>query len=205
MARLTNNHRSAILKALLNHAFGAKAQAQYTAEGEYIYRLHTAVVGDDLAKLKKVPERWLSRDGSYRVVMGSAGHHSFSSSSGIFGFTNALQLAGVKPVSQKMFFTPGNYSTPITTLDDDHLLVVEFETLRDKRSTLEEDILTSKRQIEAVINSTSSDAKLIEIWPEAKTIIEKVMGKTQVQIKLPTVQLGALNAILDLPPEKTPA
>lgn len=205
MARLTNDHRSAILKELLTHAFGTKAQAQYTAEGEYVDRLHTIVIGDDLPKLKNVPERWLSRDGFYRVVMGSVGHHSFSTSSGIFGFSTALQLAGVKAAPQKMFFTPGSYSTPIATLDDDHPLVVEFRALRDKRSALEEDILTSKHQIEAVINSTFSDTKLIEIWPEAKAIIEKVMGKTQAQIKLPAVQLGALNAILDLPPEKTSA
>ena len=81
----------------------------------------------------------------------------------------------------------------------DHPLSVEFSQLEDERETLAKKRDDLRTEVRAAVNSCTTVAKLLRIWPEAKELLPAYATQTT---NLPAVQVDKLNAAIGLPTEE---
>lgn len=82
----------------------------------------------------------------------------------------------------------------------DHPLTVEFEALETIEDDLKDRRDKLKHDVRAMVNSVTTVARLLAVWPEAKELIPTYATQPK---NLPAVNIDNLNAAIGLPTEET--
>lgn len=85
-------------------------------------------------------------------------------------------------------------------LPADHPLTIEFEALETLDADLKDRRDKLKYDVRAMVNSVSTVARLLAVWPEAKELIPTYATQPK---NLPAVNVDNLNAAIGLPTEET--
>ena len=201
MTRFTKEMRDSILHQLLKRAFLDRLKKQLSDEAAFAEELYQDIYGKELPLIEKVPSHWFDTSASIRVSIagqqvqlsysnGNTGQSDFSEI-----ISSANQKSAHKPVPhQAGWWTVAEYSA--NSKQDK-----KWTALSDARGTLQAEYNQARNQAKAILGSTSSIKKLIEIWPEVEESTKPYLTKQGTVTTLPVVQLEALNKILDLPPE----
>jgi hypothetical protein len=86
-------------------------------------------------------------------------------------------------------------------LSADHPLTVEFEALGTIEADLNDRRNKLKYDVRAMVNSVTTVARLLAVWPEAKELIPTYAVQPK---NLPAVNVEQLNSAIGLPTEETP-
>lgn len=86
-------------------------------------------------------------------------------------------------------------------LPADHPLTVEFEALETIEADLNDRREKLKYDVRAMVNSVTTVARLLAVWPEAKELIPTYAVQPK---NLPAVNVEQLNSAIGLPTEETP-
>lgn len=78
----------------------------------------------------------------------------------------------------------------------DHPLSVEFFTLEDRKTELDKRRDSIRVDVRAVVNSVTTVARLLAIWPEAKELLPTSAAPKP---QLPAIKVEHLNAAIGLP------
>lgn len=208
MTRLTKELRRSILSDILAHAFKHRFQHCIDAEKSFADVVYKDVFKKDLPLIENVPRNWFDAHHCIKVMFAgevTALYFGTGISSGSSQLTDSIQ------VSLKHEFRPmpsqDKYGT-FKVYDAGSKMAETFSKLRDQKNDLIDEIKIASSQANAVLNSTSSIPKLLDIWPEAKEIILKATAPKFAQkttSNLPAMQIAQLNVLLDLPPEPAAA
>lgn len=208
MTRLTKELRQSILSDILAHAFKHRFQHCIDAEKSFVDAVYKDVFKKELPLIENVPKNWLDTHHCFKVMFAgevAALYFGTGLSSGPYQLTESLQ------VSLKHEFRPMPSLDKFGTFkvyDAGSKMAEAFSKLRGQKNDLIDEIKIASYQANAVLNSTSSIPKLLDIWPEAKEIILKVTAPKYAQkttSNLPAMQISQLNVLLDLPPEPAAA
>lgn len=84
-----------------------------------------------------------------------------------------------------------------------HPLAEEYALIKDERKDITDEESRADREINAILDSVSSDKQLKAIWPELTTIIDECVGlKVSTKTGLPVVLTDHLTSKFGLPREE---
>lgn len=95
---------------------------------------------------------------------------------------------------------PGSRPAKNINLPADHPLSVEFFALEDRKTELDKRRDSIRVDVRAAVNSVTTVARLLAIWPEAKELLPTSAAPKP---QLPAIKVEHLNAAIGLPTEET--
>lgn len=200
--RLTRHIRDSILKDLLEYAFKERAQAQLDAEIDFATEVFEDTFREHLETFAKAPEGFYPLDDDFKVAFGSD-VTQFDLATGFdYSLPQEWRDAGVKSrerASRRMPFKTyqGNVIKQFSHGDE---TTKRREALKDAREELLAEMRAASRQAKSTLDSVSTIAKLIDVWPEARQFAEKYQINGEAKAILPAIPRAELNARLHLPP-----
>jgi len=215
--RLTNEVKQNITHALIEHKF-APIRKEIGEESSVIADLaYSLIVSDATAKLlTKLAPGWVPKyAGLYLSYEGKTNFYKFS----------------VDPTTareERRRFIPhdieANQSSRCCSHFQDHLrfsassittratdpvyvkrktIAKKMKSMLAKSTKMADDTTNAKSYIKAVLDSVTTRAKLIEVWPEIESVVDSVWPVvTDEPGNALAVRIDDLNASLDLPPKK---
>lgn len=81
-----------------------------------------------------------------------------------------------------------------------HALEVEHDEIEALDKAIKNDANKMRAQVNSVLNSVTTVAKLLKVWPECRELLPAGLG--QDKVRLPAVPIKDLNAALGLPSDK---
>lgn len=200
--KLTNSIRDSILKDLQTYAFLERAQAQIDAEIAFSTEVFETVYKDHLDMMAKAPDGFFGLDDDFKVYfdydcqqlnLNTGLDHSIESTWRSFGVKHKENANRRMPSNAR-----GNQA--VKRFDLDHPLVAKFLKLKSSNAELKAEIEKASRTAKATLNSVTTIAKLIEVWPEARVFAEKYLVSGDQKALLPAIPRRELNNALGLPP-----
>lgn len=95
------------------------------------------------------------------------------------------------------------FLTRTVQLEARHPLAEEYTLIKDEREDIIDEESRANREINAILDSVSSDKQLKAIWPELTTIIDKCVGlRVSTKTGLPVVLTDHLTSKFGLPREE---
>lgn len=82
----------------------------------------------------------------------------------------------------------------------DHALHAEYLEIEALDKAIQADANKMRAQVNSVLNSVTTVAKLLKVWPECRELLPAGLG--QDKVRLPAVPIKDLNAALGLPSDK---
>lgn len=202
--RLTNNIRTALLGRLMDHAFGDRARDIVSRAAAFAVRLHEDAMGDDWARMQRLPEGWLPTISSIKVMI--AGEVRSPTTDGALvghSLPENLRRAGAKrrhEEAPKMRVPSAKQNNVLKVYAHDHPLALEYLELEAEQASLDIEIGRAYRSAKAAVESVGTVQKLIEVWPEAEAFASDFLHNGERKAVLPAIPRADLNAALGLPP-----
>lgn len=177
--RLAVYMKDVIQQALLERAFGERQKAINAAKaglGDKVYKeMYTL---KERRFMVQAPDGFLPQLTSVRVQFAGDFAH--------------LSLSAPRP---------GASEQRTKKYDANHPYTDTFRDLNAKQKELEADRRQAKAELRAKLDSVSTVARLIEVWPEVRPFAAKFLEKKVAEKKLPVIQNDALNNTFKLPVE----
>ncbi|UOL47398.1 hypothetical protein vBVpPvVp04M_00004 [Vibrio phage vB_Vp_PvVp04_M] len=210
MARLNKQVKEQILNNALKKAGVFEREAklvQSKAKLAESVRLFAVGGKAEECKLVKIEKKIKDLIGTIPKCVDIKGNFRFDENHGIkasFGGRQfILYYSGGKDEGEDRVFktlSPCMYGDPVK-LPVDHELCVKFDEIQLEEKTVKDLKTSITLNVNAMVNSVTTDKKLVEIWPESKELIPDDAGATK--INLPTTNVESLNAMIGIPSEKS--
>ena len=201
--RLTNSIRQSIVTDLIKHAFLDRAQAQLDAECLLIKQIWDDIIGTKQSILDSAPTGWFQKDNGFKIAIDREVTRlnlitGFSS-----GYNCKLRRVGARRDDIFDITMPYNATrgSCLKNYKSDSILGKRLQDLTASHDLLSEAIDSSQRTAIVTLNSVSSIAKLVDIWPECAVFAEPYRINGEQRAILPAIPRAELNAALCLPPE----
>lgn len=195
MTRLTNNIRAGIVSRLIAHRFQEEFSAlaaEHAAVALAAYR--KVFTADEIALMDSLPDGWLPCEMGFDVRVSGRRYHLSFGGNGL----SWLAFAGLEKPGHKVFRVPTNikHSGRLSFAEDSQIgRVIDEHFVRV--SGLEGRIAGARRAATTAVESVSTAAALLKVWPE----VEPFLPKGSAPAKLPAIKVSELNAALGLPVE----
>lgn len=180
--KLTNSMRDAIVQRVLDHAFGDRERAlketEHRLAAKAYDRLHPKKIREAMAAL---PRDYLPMDDSIIVSVSGCRHR--------------LRLPEHRPA-------PSGYDARRLSLMSDDKLSIEITKFASDHEALENERREAEKNARAVLDSVTTLARLVQVWPEVEVFAADLETKPVVAL---AVRMDDLNAALRLPPEQRAA
>ena len=174
--RLTESKRSEILAKLLKRKFDAAESKIVEARTALAVEVYNTWFPEDQRKLMAdLPDGWLFEGNEIRAR---------------FGLSTVYMLL---PRAERF---PHVHRGDIKSFDARHRLSQRWQMIYASEEKLREEKNSLRAQLRAILNSVSTENKLVEVWPEAKPFLSP--GSVP-KANLPAVDIRALNKALGLP------
>lgn len=208
MARLTKAIKEKILHNALTKAnvfereLDVKAGYQELAE---LVRLHAIGGVGEEKKLIELSENIQSLIDRVPDCVDKTGYFHLNNEKGVKASFGGMQLYiyynGVGDKEKHVWKSPApNMFGKAIMFGVDHELTIKFHSIKDE-SKKAKDLKTSIQvNVNAMLDSVTTDKKLIEIWPESKELIPTEIEKKKVQ--LPSTSVDQLNTMIGIPSDE---
>lgn len=195
--RLTNDIREMIVVDVLIHRFRADADAFRADQAALANRVYEDIFdAKTREKMAAVPDGWLPKTTNVGVQFGGANRYEQMYFDGhISG--NIRKVATKSDAPETFRLIPYNrHRVCAAVYEASHPLSIAHAKLEQRKATLDDQIETAKRSIEAALAAVTTVKRLIETWPEVAPFASKFDGEKP---QLPALPTQHLNSILDLP------
>lgn len=205
MVRLTNDIRSTIVNALMEHKFDGEVAglcAERAAIAAAVYDTHYK---RDLKRINDLPEGWLRTDDDISFeASGTKRQYQFSGK--IYGnrwterWGNDICDFKSNNVITLVYrrFRADDHGNTVAVYDANHPIAEAVEKHEARGEALAERIRTARKSAAATMGQFTTSEKLIEAWPEIAPFIP---AQAAPKPSLPAVPVSHLNAPFDLPVE----
>lgn len=195
--RLTKEIHTAIIDGVLVHRFQAPIKKLVAARRDIALRLYNDHMGPKaISILKDIPDGWLNTEPELHLHLPNGRWYVMAFSGVPSGFTEVWPN-GIK--------WPGTVYVPVPRLkgktyrvDDPEYLQAVVDPVIDDTNGLVREIKAARESLQVVRNFTTPE-NLIAAWPELKPFVLAALPPPKV--RLPALQTGPLNTMLDLPVE----
>jgi hypothetical protein len=187
--KLNNTMRESICRAVLNHRF-AKEEEAMEKEGHKVANdlYNLLLTAKERKRMNSLPCGWLNE--SSRIDTQVPGYCWLT-----------LKFGKDDLVKKRFPYMTGNDYKPAVGSEAAVIALGYME----RREKLKEERKALDRTVNALLNSVTTVNKAIDIWPEAKTFIEKVAneycGRYVATSGVPMIVPEKLNEQLNLPPK----
>jgi len=198
MTRITNEHRSRILKAVLQHRFGAafaSLQAEYAQLAQDIYE--DVYDAKQRAQMEALPDGWLPRSISIRSKLGES--YADLPFNGWIRHINSSDLVEAKERSQSRVILSRDINAVMEIYDHNHNFAEIYSALQVKAADLRNQVREAEKLTMAILERATTLPKLLAVWPEVKPFVEFLQ---EAKPKLPALPIDQVNGLLDLPVDK---
>lgn len=199
MTRITNEHRSKILKDVLAHRFAKpteKLVADYAKLAEDIYNDVYGVTTRQ--EMQKLPKGWLPSASTIKVKLGEKTYAELPFN-GFIRHVNAPDCVPIKPDVMWRLCKADDVSRVLEVYEATHAFAERYEELQFRAKDLREAIDGATMLANSILEKGTTLAKLLSIWPEVKPFAEFLSAPKP---KLPAMPISTLNGMLDLPVNK---
>lgn len=180
--RLTTELRGQIVVALMDRAFKAREAELDKAEAALAMDVYREAYPARIRKaMSELPQGFFPTTTSIFAKLG--------------GDVVNLHLHD-KPAQLLSYDHESGYRTCITVLDARHALTERYRAWNRDQVKLQQERAQAKREAKAAVESASTVARLIAIWPEVAPIVNELLP---VKPMLPAIQVSQLNKRFGLP------
>jgi len=202
MTRLTNDMRSDIVHALMEHTFNDEVRVlcdERAAIANDVYDIHYTGKSE---RMEKLPKGWLRTDHDVQFRAAGTDHTYYLS-----GKINVYGRHAIAPLMQfdanrredvQRRFLQCDYGKTTQVFDPEHSISVRVQIHEASAVALVERVSNARAQAAATLDQFYTVEKLLEAWPEIKPFIPQAKRPAPA---LPAVPVAALNALFDLPVE----
>lgn len=178
--KLTNGIRESVLHQLLKHRFEKEEQELKAAQEQLALDAYDMLLPEALRKqLEALPEGFVPTNTEVRVKFGDTRYYS--------------HLNFPKGVSKRVR-SADNSKTFL--LEPDHPIYIRHFELEARESALKEAKDLARSQANAALNSVTTVAKLVSVWPEVAPFVQKYIDAPKPT--LPALPIPSLNQMLNL-------
>lgn len=184
--KLTQYHRDEIRRKLIGSRFNDRQKELDTREHVLATDIYSGRYSlSDRKLIDSLPEGWLPRVAKIQVTVDRENR------------TLRFVDRTVPVLARDWYY--GDESKPLSVIDGTSTSGLQYYSIRNAGNGLIEEKKKLRQNIDAVLSSVTTTAKLIEAWPEIKCIVQEVY-QVRAGDMLPTVQVTELNKVLGLPP-----
>lgn len=180
MSRITKYDREQMVKAIAKHGF-EKQLAQVDSELVALAdKFYTDIFGAAQKHIKALPKGFCYSSSSFNI--------------NVNGQNRPLSMSENRSLPYRASYS----RETIAVYEDGHELVVELNTLTNKKEKLVSERKAAERNANAVFESVTTYKKLWQVWPESHEIL-KDFDVAPTEPMLPSAPIKALNSALGLP------
>lgn len=180
MSRITKYDREQMVKAIAKHGF-EKQLAQVGSELIVLAdKIYTDIFGAIQKHIKALPKGFCYSSSSFNI--------------NVNGQNRPINMSEKKPLP----YRASHSRETIAVYEDSHELVVELNTLTNKKEKLLLACKDAERNANAVFESVTTYKKLWQVWPESHEVL-KGFDVAPTEPMLPSAPIKALNSALGLP------
>ena len=178
--KLTTGIRDSVLHQLLEHRFEKEEQGLGAAQEQLALDAYDLLFPDALRKqLEALPEGFVPTNVQVRVKLGDSRYYRH------LNFPRGIRKRVRAADDNKVFL-----------LEPDHPIYVRLFELEARESALEEAKDLARHQANAALNSVTTVAKLVSVWPEVAPFVQKYIDAPKPT--LPALPIPSLNQMLNL-------
>jgi hypothetical protein len=194
--KLNEQLRKQTVGAVLKDVFGKRIKALDATERKLGEKIVQIALGDDYRLFKKCPRSWFKERSS--LDFNFLGQHRQLRWNGASHWNYILfDVYSSEEREEGGFITPrslvNDYGGSSLTIDRAHALSEELEAHFSIVQALEEEAKQLKAEVQAIVKSATTVARLIEAWPLAKKYLPKEAFEEVVVTGLPAILIEQVN------------